>query len=234
MLKSMSIDLQEKIREYEQKYQNGSILRSRLSENTSKHHRKKTSEEEAGEHYSAHLNTIGARHEEICELHAEIAEEEELPDSARLDQFMVTEYVRMKNEVTEQQLAHGDDFVTKGKSKGDGETGVRKASTVLATSAQSQRQTWIVQGNLLMQLALAFMNRSDHYHHAELFNIKVNQSRMPGYQGISGTCKVRTMENGKRLIFLMMFSLLRDISSAGSTGFISYYRLTLCSRTTRR
>jgi len=159
----------------------------RLSENTSKHHRKKTSEEEAGEHYSAHLNTIAARHEEICELHAEIAEEEEVPDSATLDQFMVSEYIQMKEEVGEQQGKGGDDFVKKKKGKTDGEKGTtRRVSTALSTSARSQTQSRIVQGNLPMQLALAFMNRSDHYHHADLCSVKVHQSWQPSYQGVSG------------------------------------------------
>lgn len=187
MLKWMSIiNIQEKLREYEQKYENGSVLRVRLSENSSKHHRKKTSEEEAGEHYSGHLNTIAVRHEEICELHAEMAEEEDLPDPACLDQFMVSEYVQMKEEVGDQQVKSGDSFVKKGKSKGDGEKGGQSPSTALSTSARSQTQTRIVQGNLPMQLALAFMNRSDHYHHAELFSVKAHQSWQPGYQGVSG------------------------------------------------
>ena len=159
----------------------------RLSENTSKHHRKKTSEEEAGEHYSAHLNTIAARHEEICELHAEIAKEEEVPDSATLDQFMVSEYIQMKEEVGEQQAKGGDDFVKKKKGKTDREKGTTWwVLSALSTSARSQTQSRIVQGNLPMQLALAFMNRSDHYHHADLCSVKVHQSWQPLYQGVSG------------------------------------------------
>jgi hypothetical protein len=197
VVKCMTIvDLQEKLREYEQNYRNGSVLRVQLSENSGKHHRKKTSEEEAGEHYSVHLDTIAARHEEICELHAEIGDEE-LPDAASLDQFMVSEYIRMKEVVGEQQTKGGNDFVTKGKGKGDGETGTRKASTSTAVTASGRSQTHarIVQGNLPMQLALAFMNRSDHYHHAELFNIKVHQSWQPGYQGVSGSMESRSEDD---------------------------------------
>jgi hypothetical protein len=72
----------------------------------SKHHRKKTSEEEAGKNYSQHLQVISEKHAEINQVHAETAETEDITDSHEMDQFMLSEFIEMKEDLAEKQAMH--------------------------------------------------------------------------------------------------------------------------------
>jgi myo-inositol-1-phosphate synthase len=154
------------LEEHEAKYQNGEIIRARLSENTSKHHRKKTSEEEVGEQLSQHLQIIAEKHEEIQESHAEAQEHEKADDTDELDHFKVSGFIEMKEELEERQPKHMEEGSRTKRGRGE-------------------LRSRMVQGNMFAQLGLAFMNRSDHYHRADLYDIKVHQSWMPAYQGVS-------------------------------------------------
>jgi len=177
--------------EYEAKYRNGHVLRKLLSENTSKYHRKKTEEEEAGEQYSRHLEVIAEKHAEVCEQHAEDAEEDEELNPSKMSQFMLSDFIEMKTQVDETQSTAGEEGAMKkgkGKATDKGEGGVR-----------AENRARVVQGNLFAQLALAFINRTHHYHHADLFDVKTHQSWMPGYQGVShviDTSESRCTEEG--------------------------------------
>jgi hypothetical protein len=172
-------------------------LRARLSENTSKHHRKKTSEEEAGEHYSEHLQLISEKHAEVCESHVEAAESEEIDDSQQLDQFMVSDFIKMKDDLAEKQVAQGESVgITKatGASKEEGMSKKARTTKANGMSVRAENRARMVQGNLFSQLAIAFMNRSDHYHHAELIDVKMHQTWMPGFQGVRKTTPERLQE----------------------------------------
>lgn len=118
------------------------------------------------------------KHEEVHESHAEASESEEMEESASLIQFTVHDFVKMKDELAEKQAARGEK-TTEGKGKGKMKPAQR--------TVREEARVRTVQGNIFAQVALAFMNRSDHYHHAELFNIKAHQSWMPGHQGVSAT-----------------------------------------------
>ena len=169
------------LQKYETEYRNGLDLRKGLSENTLKYYRRKTEEEEAGEEYSKHLDAIGKIHKAAGAKHAlDDDEEEPFTSSLKLQQFELKDFVEMKKELAATQSAlAGEDLTVKGKEK---EKKGKKASVASGKALMRMR---MVQGHLTAQLALAFMNRSHHYHHGEIFDIKTLHSWMPAYQGVS-------------------------------------------------
>ena len=112
-------------------------------------------------------------------------ETEEIDEEIVDDQFMVSDFIDMKNTLAAKQSENLEELGALSKdTKGKGTSKGMKA----ASRADMRART--VQGNIYAQLALAFMNRSDHYHHADLFDVKVHQSWMPGYQGVSDENRV--------------------------------------------
>lgn len=203
------------------------ILRKHLSENTVKYHRTKTEEEEVGEEYSRHLQQIERKHEAVCTNHQENVDSMQGIDSLSLDQFMLTDFIRMMEKVGIDQAARGEalgatpedsDVVASGKGKG-------KARAEPSKKAASKARA--VQGNLWAQMALAFMNRSHHYHHADLFEMKTMASWMPAYQGVRVS---RGQDQCMKLIIIIIVRSSRRISSAGFSGSILSCRRTKFSR----
>jgi len=120
---------------------------------------------------------ISEKHEEVQESHAEAAEDVNV-DSFHLSQFMVEDFIQMKNELAAEQ-------VTRGEVVGGEKTADKAKGKAAGQGARAEARVRTIQGNIFAQLALAFMNRSDHYHHAHLFDIKLHQVWMPAYQGVS-------------------------------------------------
>ena len=161
-------------------------IRKRLSENTVKYYRRKTEEEEIGEEYSQHLHAIAAKHESICTKHALDADEEvEFESSLALEQFSVRDFNDMKVDLADKQK--GDDVTVEEKTEGSRK--VKKTASKSTGWGKAGMRMRKVQGHLYAQLALAFMNRSNHYHHSDLFDAKTHESWMPAYQGVSRDVK---------------------------------------------
>jgi hypothetical protein len=146
-----------------------------------KYYRPKSEEEEVGEEYSRHLETIGESHETICAKHALDEEEGEFESALELEQFGLREFIAMKKALAETQK--GDDTIVA--SKDEGSKKGKKLAVKTAVWAKAGVRGRKVQGHLYTQLAVAFMNRSNHYHHAELFEAKTQETWMPAYQGVS-------------------------------------------------
>jgi len=162
-------------------------IREKLSENTVKYYRRKTEEEEVGEEYSQHLRTIAQKHEAICAKHTLDADEEhEFKDSLALEQLGVHDFKRMKKELADMQK--GDDVTVEVKAQGSKKG--KKTASKSAVWGKAGMKMRKVQGHLYAQLALAFMNRSNHYHHSDLFEAKTHESWMPAYQGVSREVKI--------------------------------------------
>jgi hypothetical protein len=176
----------------EKEYSNGDVLRKLLSENTTKYHRRKTEEEEAGEAYSRHLKRLEAAHVIVCQIHEDEVGTGAEEDLSTLAQFLVSDYATMNEEfisehfaahekaVLEGKDAYSDDDEGGGKRKGKGKGKAKGEET-----RRGQTATRKVHGTLVGQLAVAFLNRSQHYHESGLCDQAQHASWMPGYQGVS-------------------------------------------------
>lgn len=129
----------------------------------------------------------------MCEVHAQEAKGEGAVESEGLDHFMVSEFIKMKEDLAEKQVARGE-TLSSAKGKETSKEGATKSKRTMkseGTSVREEGRLRTVQGNLFCQLAIAFMNRSDHYHHAELIDVKTHQAWMPAFQGVRKVTQLR-------------------------------------------
>jgi hypothetical protein len=138
------------------------------------------------------LKKIEAAHETICQIHEDRLGNGAEPDVAMLAQFKVSDYILLNAEFLAEQSSaqetaelEGKDVFSDDEDGGGKGKGKRKGKGKAQGSQRGQITKRQVQGSLVAQLAIAYMNRSQHYHEAGLCDLSQHESWMPGHQGVS-------------------------------------------------